>query len=343
VLDALAEQGELYFKRDDWSSPAYGGNKIRTLEVLLGQAVTRGQSRVYSTGSYGSNHAVATILHAGRLGLDAGALLCPQSASRTALENLEISATRARPFVHVPHWSLLPLAIWRTRRAEGSSALIMPPGGASPLGALGYVSAALELAEQVRQGLMPSPKNIVVCVGSTCTTAGLLVGVRLARTLGLAFSAELPRLHAIRVTPWPVTSPVRIAHLAQRTSHLLATLSKQPRLECGFAELYAGLSVHTRQIGKGYGEPTASGIEIMRPFAQSDLALDTTYSSKAMAGLCQLLSEQPELGPTLFWCTKSSAPLPPVSEAELRPHWAQIGQWVAAARREPNYVALAKT
>lgn len=340
-LDRIERGGDLYLKRDDLSSPLYGGNKVRTLEVLLGRAVAQGQSRVYATGAYGSNHAVATILHAELLGLEAGALLCPQPASRTALENFEVSVARARPFVSVGHWSLMPFAMWQTYRAEKQSACIMPPGGASPYGALGYVSAALELAEQVQAKLMPTPKAIVVCVGSACTTAGLLVGVRLARTLGIAFE-QLPHIHAIRVTPWPVTSPLRIAHLAQQTSRLLAKLTQRPKLALRFAELYSGLTVHTQHLGRGYGLPTESGIEIMRPFAPGDLALDTTYSSKAMVGALQLLSQQPSLGPTLFWCTKSSVPLPNVTEEQLQPHWPKIGAWVTAARREPDYVTLSR-
>src|SRR5688572_2398956 len=55
---------EAYVKRDDISAAAYGGNKVRTLEVLFGHALSRGARRIYATGAYGSNHAVATVLHA---------------------------------------------------------------------------------------------------------------------------------------------------------------------------------------------------------------------------------------------------------------------------------------
>lgn len=89
-------RGELYVKRDDLSSPVYGGNKVRTLETLFGQALAEGATRIYSTGAFGSNHATATVLHAPRAGLEAGVILFPQPESAAALENLQV-ILRARP------------------------------------------------------------------------------------------------------------------------------------------------------------------------------------------------------------------------------------------------------
>src|SRR5262245_49832445 len=66
-----------YVKRDDLSSPIYGGNKVRTLEALLGHAQREGKLWVAATGAYGSNHAVATVLHAARLGFRCATLLFP--------------------------------------------------------------------------------------------------------------------------------------------------------------------------------------------------------------------------------------------------------------------------
>ena len=56
----------------------------------------------------------------------------------------------------------------------------MPPGGATPIGTFGALSAAFELAEQIEAGLAPRTARIVLAVGSTCTTAGLLAGIALA-------------------------------------------------------------------------------------------------------------------------------------------------------------------
>ena len=97
-----------YVKRDDRSSTVYGGNKVRTLEVLFAEALEGGATHVVSTGAFGTNHGVATALHAPRVGLDASALLFPQPASPCALENFEVLA--ARELHAIPHWSALPPA-----------------------------------------------------------------------------------------------------------------------------------------------------------------------------------------------------------------------------------------
>jgi hypothetical protein len=134
------------------------------------------------------------------------------------------------------------------------------------------------------------------------------VGVRIARQLGIAFGTQLPRIVAIRVTPWPVTSAIRVARFAQRTSQLVSQLSARPEHQFSFAELYSGLSIDGRYIGRGYGRPTPNGLSAMRAFESSTCVLDTTYSAKSAAALLDLLNGPPL--PTLYWATKSSVPLP---------------------------------
>src|SRR5690606_25477518 len=191
----------------------------------------------YATGAYGSNHAVATALHAPRVGLSTGALLFSQPRSWAALENLRVVLSTAGRVVALPHWSALPLAMWSAGRRRFESPVVMAPGGATPWGALGYVSAALELAKQVESGALPAPRRVVVGVGSTCTSAGLLVGFELAFRRGLGFRRAPPELIAVRVTPWPITSRYRIGALAERTSCLLARLAYDPALALTRAEL----------------------------------------------------------------------------------------------------------
>jgi len=72
-----ASDGQTWVKRDDISAAAYGGNKVRTLELLFGEARALGREHVVSSGAFGSNHALATAIHAPRVGLRPGALLYP--------------------------------------------------------------------------------------------------------------------------------------------------------------------------------------------------------------------------------------------------------------------------
>lgn len=322
-----------FVKRDDLSSPVYGGNKVRTLEALFGAALARGSRTIFATGAYGSNHAVATALHAPRVGLSARALLFPQPLSWAALENLRLTLARCEAVHALPHWSLLPFSMWQqARRRDLGDVTLMPPGGASPRGALGYVSAAFELAEQIQASVLPAPVRIVVGVGSTCTTAGLLVGLALARKLGVGFGATEPTLVAVRVTPWPVTSRWRILRLAERTARMIAAWTREPAFAVSGRRLGERLELDAGYLGGGYGRVTESGLAAMRRWTEAGLPpLDTTYSAKSAAAF--LARCERSRGPTLFWSTKSSAPLPAVSPASLAQAPPRAVRWIVRAER----------
>jgi len=337
VMTSAGSRGfPAWVKRDDLSSPVYGGNKVRTLEALFGAALDSGASHVFSTGAFGSNHAAATVLHAPRVGLVPGAALFPQPVAKTAADNLRVIVKHAQELVALPHWSALPFGMYRVRRRvarAGGRAHVMVPGGATPRGGIGYVSAALEVAQQVDRGEMPRPATVVVPVGSTCTTAGLLVGFHHAARMGVGFvdgrgAPAPPRVVAVRVTPWPITASSRIIRMAVAISRELAALAGQPELALSSAVLGRHLEVDGAFLGSGYGQPTTEGLRAIAAFAGRSVPLDTTYSSKAAA--CFLDYARHQRGaPLLFWATKSSAPLPAVDPAELRTAPAAMRRWLA--------------
>jgi D-cysteine desulfhydrase len=325
---------DLWVKRDDRTSPVYGGNKVRTLEVLFGDAKARGATHVYSTGAFGSNHATATVLHAPRAGLRPGVVLFPQPESATALENLRVIVGE-KPEIRAL-WTIagLPFGMWAARRAHarrGERAYVMVPGGATPLGALGYVSAAFELAGQIERGEMPAPARIVVGVGSTCTSAGLLLGFHHAARARAGFRAGPPLLESVRVTPWPVTATFRIVGLAVRASRLLASLAGDSSLAVTASALRPHLHVDGRLLGRGYGRPTDAGLEAITLFRSHEgLELDTTYSAKAAAGLLEY-ARRGDSGPILFWSTKSTTPLPRFTDADLAHAPGVMRRWMERA------------
>ncbi len=324
VVRALGVEGEAYVKRDDLSSDIYGGNKVRTLEVLFADALAQGATHIVSTGAFGTNHGAATVLHAPRVGLSPGLLIFPQPPSPTALLNYDVLTHADAEISTMAHWITLPFRMSALRvreRLRKRNTYVMVPGGATPLGALGYVNAALELAHQVDAGECPAPGAIILAVGSTCTSAGLLLGTHIAARMGLGWTKP-PRIIAVRVTPWPVTSPVMITRLAVHASELLERLTGEYAF--GYAELRQGLEVDAHELGRGYGFATSAGTEAIDLFGAIDtprpLTLDTTYSGKAAASLIRRLRKRsPEpAGPAIFWSTKSTAPLPAITgNAEL--------------------------
>ncbi|MDQ2646407.1 MAG: pyridoxal-phosphate dependent enzyme [Myxococcota bacterium] len=322
-----AELGSpVFLKRDDLSSPVYGGNKVRTLETLFGAALARGQREIVAVGAYGSNHAVASALHAPRVGLRSASILFPQPHSLAALENLRVSIAQTPRVSFAPHWSFIPPAIWLARRAGRE---VMAPGGATPVGALGYVSAGLELGLDFQRLGFEPPRWVYVGIGSTCTTAGLLVGLWHAARLGLGFRSP-PTLVAVRVTPWPVTSRFRVLSLAVRTSRLLAELAGDSSLALEGRDLSAGLTIDSSELGAGYGKPTERGLSAIEWFRRHQgFLLDTTYSAKSAAAFLRAARDRSD-APCVFWSTKSTAPLPDAA-FEARELPSRVRRWLSVA------------
>ncbi|MGM0576826.1 MAG: pyridoxal-phosphate dependent enzyme [Myxococcota bacterium] len=324
-----ARSGDLWVKREDRSARPYGGNKVRPLETVFAHMRSRGVERVWSTGAWGSNQALATALHAPRAGLCGAAVLFPQPESRCAAHNLAALLSVADHLILLPSIAAFPAAAGLggvLERFPRPRDAVMAPGAAVPLGALGHVAAALEVALEVRAGRIPAPRHVILPVGSTCTTAGLLAGFAVAAHLGMGLAAGSPRVHAVRVTPWPVTARQRIVGLARRTLALLHARggpSPSDLVDPGDRLVVSG-----RYLGPGYGRVTTGGLEARARFAIADApALDTTYSAKAGA---YLLDHAGGLdGPILFWSTKSSQPLPPADSGAIGRARRDVRRWLA--------------
>lgn len=320
-VTAMPQRPNLWLKREDASSPLYGGNKLRTLETLLGDALERGFKRVWTLGAYGSNQALALFLHGRTLGLRTGAVLFPQRATPTGAENLRASLSHADELRLLRTVATFPLHWWAL--SSRTSEYLVTPGGAVPLGALGHVSAALELAGQVQRGELPPPAHIVLAIGSRCTTAGLLAGLPLARRLGL-WPWPLPTVHAVRVTPWPITGRALILKLARATAREIAVRGG-PEITVDPTQL----QLHTRQFGRGYARITPAGNAAADQFQQwGGPPLDSTYAAKSAAALLAMTHNEP----TVYWCTKSSAPMPAEDEARIQAAPKFIQRWLNQAQ-----------
>jgi len=325
----FVDQRPIWIKCEGASSPLYGGNKVRTLEAWLGHARAAGFRKIWAMGAYGSNHAIATILHARAVGLDAGAILFPQPHSEWAEENLSAMVATGADLMRLRSVIEVPFAGLRIARRD-RHAIVMPPGGATPVGTFGAMSAAFEVAEQVHAGIAPPPTRIVVAIGSTCTSAGLLAGFSLAHAIG-AWPWSVPIVHAVRVTPWPVTSRVRTAHLALRSLQRIAQLGG-PRNEIGLAQLVRRLVVDGDELGSGYGVVTRDCDRAMRRLANAGAPrLDGVYSGKAAAALLRLHGGAATRGAAaeaeaiMLWSTKSTVRLPPASDLRGAP--AALREW----------------
>jgi D-cysteine desulfhydrase len=178
-LEAALQTGPLYVKRDDLTGFGVAGNKARALEYLMGAAVEGGADVLVAAGSPSSNFCAAAALAAATVGVDCD-LLFPGAPPAAPSVNVELArATGARLlFGLVSAREELDDAVLdhaNTLRAEGRRPYPLPRGGATPVGAIGYVHAARELGEQCdRAGIQVA--TVVVATGSGSTQAGLVAG-----------------------------------------------------------------------------------------------------------------------------------------------------------------------
>ena len=290
----------VWLKDDALSAEPWGGNKPRKLEWLLADAKARGRQTVLTFGGVGTNHGLATALYARREGLDCVLALVEQPRTEEVerqLARLRAAATRvyltgngrrtalAVPFIASRHAQLRPPRL----------PYIVPPGGSSPVGAVGFVEAALELAEQVRAGELPEPEAVYIALGSGGSAAGLAAGFAIA---GLR-----TRVNAVLVNDQLSLSHGRVMRLATRTLHLLAKRGA----DVGGVEIARdALRVVEGYMGAGYGYATPAADEARsHALAAESLKLEAVYTSKALAAL---RAETGDRGPVVFWNTHNAVP-----------------------------------
>lgn len=302
-LSRHLDGSELWVKRDDHSGTLYGGNKVRKLEFLLGDALEQGHDEVWTVGAIGSHHVLATCIYGRQQGLDPGALHFPQPVTDHVLDNLRALSTTEPDLTLVTHRLQIPVEVLRTKvrewLARHPEVYYIPAGGSSPVGVLGYVNAAVELADQIEAGEVPEPAAIFVAAGTCGTLAGLALGLKLA---GLE-----TRLYGVRVVDRLIANKPRVVALARRAASLL---DKHGDLECPTVTAEDFELIHD-YFGPDYGVPTDEGEEAIRLADDlEDLHVDPTYTGKALAGL---LGEVPDLaldgGPVLYWHTLNSVDL----------------------------------
>ncbi len=272
-LSAYLGGPRLLVKRDDLTGFALGGNKVRKLEFFLGEARAVGADVLLTAGGHQSNHARVTAAAAARAGLDCILVLSggppPAYTGNLALDRLfgaELRFVGSGP-ERMPALQALADELGRAGRRP----LLVPIGGSTPLGALGYVEAASEAAAQLG-ALDVRPTAIVVGSSSGGTQAGLVVGCRAARleTRVIGVSADETRGD--------------LARLVAGIAGPLAARLGEPAPAADAIEVLDGY------VGDGYGIPTPASEEATRLFARLEgIALDATYGAKAAAGLVDLV------------------------------------------------------
>ena len=239
VIDGL----RVLVKRDD----RIGGNKSRCLEFLLAQPA----KRLLTVSSLSANHALATAVLGKRLGLETDAVIVRWGVAGPARARLDSEAARV---VEVGGGWGAALAVARLWRP---GTRFIPPGGATPRGALGYVGAVFEL-ERI-------PERIYVPLGTGTTVSGLLAGLMLrdadCEVVGVRVAA------AVAGWRWRLW----------RRAFAAVRLLQAPKPQRGRVRL------RVVEAEGEYGEPTDSARAAID--AAGDLEMECTYGGKALAVL----------------------------------------------------------
>jgi len=284
-LEPMANLGKLlggpnlWIKRDDCTGLATGGNKTRKLEYLMGEALAQRADVVVTQGATQSNHARQTAAAAAKLGMACEILLEDRTGSTEddyrRSGNVLLDRLFGASLAHVPGGTDMDAAMARRAdelRAQDRRPYVIPGGGSNAVGALGYVTAALELAEQATVAGL-AIDLLVTATGSTGTQAGLLAGLEGAR-------CDIPVLGICVRAPRDVQEQ-KVHALAERTADLLGVPGAVARER---------VVANSDYVGAGYGIPTEGMLEAMELTARTEgIVLDPVYSGKAMAGLIDLV------------------------------------------------------
>ncbi|MDH4871772.1 D-cysteine desulfhydrase [Pseudomonas sp. BN515] len=291
---------DVYVKRDDITPFALGGNKVRKLEFLAAEALAQGADTLVTAGAIQSNHVRQTAALAARLGLGCVALLENPigTADRNYLENgnrllLDLFGTEVELVPNLDNADELLAATGERLRAAGKRPYLVPIGGSNALGALGYVRAGLELAEQIKAS-GEHFSAVVLASGSAGTHAGL--------ALALEYALPGTRVVGVTVSRPDATQRPKVEGLLQRTADLLGV------------PVPAGLKVELwdEYFFPRYGEPNAGTLDAVRRAASLEgLLLDPVYTGKAFAGLLDGIAKGAFEGdgPVLFLHTGGSPAL----------------------------------
>ena len=269
----------LLIKRDDQTGLAFGGNKTRKLEFLVAEAQEQGAKTLISGGAMQSNHCRQTAAAAARYGFECTLVLTGELPAQPSA-NLLLDQLFGAKIVAVPDRKDRDRILQETfdnAVAEGKKPYLVPYGGSSPTGALGYAFAMEELMSQAKDLRVLQELGgldyIVFGTSSGGTHAGLVLGQRL-----FGFKGKVLGISIDESEEW----------LKKNVSALATSASERlgERIEFTQADVLANAD----SCGAGYGVLTDAEREAVNLFAKYEgLLLDPVYTGRAAAGMIDLV------------------------------------------------------
>ena len=276
-LSKMLDGPRILFKRDDNYGFAFGGNKARKLEFLIADAIEKGADTVITTGGLQSNHARLTAAAAKKYGMHPILVLrgdAPAEFDGNLLLDRLLGAEIRTIAADIRNTMPIMEDIAEEVRDGGGVPYVIPSGGSTPVGAVAYSNAMLEIVSQAVE-MSVKVDHVAFSSGSGGTQAGLLFGAKAlnfeGKILGISDGASRdPLVHRV----------VDIANGCARLagSHLSVSLK-----DVEFLDEYAG---------KGYGILQKEVVDAIVTVARTEgIFLDPVYTGKAMWGLIDLIHQ----------------------------------------------------
>ena len=276
----------LWVKRDDLTGLGVGGNKVRKLEFLCGEASAAGADTLVTVGAAQSNHCRMTAAAGAVLGLEVHLVLSGHPPADGVFTGNQLLARGFGAQLHFTgagdhEWGALEIArddLTSALIAQGRRPASIPIGGSTPVGALGYAQAMLEVADQC-DAVGIAPDLVVVTTSSGGTHAGLIAGQALLASVGRA----VPEVVGVAVARGVAGDTAPVTELPRGALALLGRAAeplREPRVD-------------RRALGPDYGVPTPEGdAAIAWAARRGGWVLDRTYTGKGFAGMLMVAADQ---------------------------------------------------
>jgi D-cysteine desulfhydrase family pyridoxal phosphate-dependent enzyme len=270
---------QIWMKRDDMTGLAMGGNKARKLEFLMADAINNKADTALTFGAVSSNHCRMTAAAACKLGLKTLLVLSGEKPDPPD-GNLLLDEIMGCEYLFLPDFNdpskfdemrLAVFNIVQELTEKGRNVYMIPPGGSTPLGDVGYYLAAVELFEQART-LGLKIDVIFVAMGTGGTHAGLLAGVKCLKAPTKVIGIAVNKQGSLEELGLP---PVEVI-----VNQIGELIGEKPNATQDDA------IVNYDYYGEAYAKITPGCIEAIKLVARLEgIFLDPTYTGKTMAGM----------------------------------------------------------
>jgi D-cysteine desulfhydrase family pyridoxal phosphate-dependent enzyme len=281
----------VFIKRDDYTGPGFGGNKVRKLEYVLAKAVADGVEVAVTSGGLKSNHARVTAAMCARIGLRCVLVLNSAAVTYEGLKpaSLAVDELLGAEVVRVAsreERATMVESVAESLRREGKKVAVIPIGASIPLGALGFVRAVEETKSRL-EAIDTRIDYVFHSSSSGGTQAGIVAGCQLFDWRGVKVVGVSPDDPSASIS-------AEVGKIIRGVGEALG------------AQLSEDVTVLDDYVGAGYGVPSAQGDEAIELLARTEgVILDPVYTAKAMAALIDWVrkGKLTENDNVMFWHT----------------------------------------